>query len=365
MLKKLKINKTIEELVQKIKPDLITVTGDQGYGTKISVQFVGNLIDQYNIPWAPVFGNHDNDETELNTSQQAYLYENEFKNCLFKAGPNNLATLSSNSVAWGNYIINVVEKDESKNKFHVVKSLIFLNSGCTYDYKSDAKYNDQKRINPTNYSMLSPTQISWYKWAVKSVQEYGLKGKVKSAIFLHIPVYAYNTAFAASYNVDIDIFDYREYAKAVNNTDVFNSYADKSIWNEGYENSVGGYRETICSSPYDDHFLEAIKNVNDEEKSDYTSTDLIVAGHDHINDFIVQYQGVTFAYGLKTGGAGNYCNEDLSGGSVILVRDSGKSIIYHQFVNIESGVGRSNSKLYCHWWIYLINIIFFVKMFVF
>jgi len=342
--------KVIEILVKKVKPDLITVTGDQGYGTKKTIVKIGNFIDQYGIPWAPILGNHDNQETELKTKEQAYLYENLFKNCLFKSGPRNLASINSGSIAWGNYIINIVERDDpstsTNNKFHVVKSLIFFNSGDIYDYTNDPKFNNQKPINERNYAMLSSNQINWYKWAVKNVQHYGKDGKVKSALFLHIPIYAYNTAFAAAYKTDVDIFDYQTYAETVKNEDVFDSFVNKTFWNEGYEHSVGGIRETICSPPYDDHVFEAIKNFDDNEKTDYISTDLVIAGHDHINDFIIEYEGVTLAYGLKTG-IGSYSNEDLLGGSVILVHDSGKSVMYHQFIN-------NIEVLTYPWWIYLI-----------
>ncbi len=338
-------DKTIDELVKKVKPDLITVTGDQGYGTKKSILYVGSLLDRYGIPWAPVFGNHDNDEGELKTGQQAYLYENSFKNCLFKSGPDNLSTVESSSVAWGNYIINVVERDQSERKFHVVKSLVFVNSGNNYDYSEDPEYEDMLPVNDRNYAMISPTQIEWYKWAIKNVQPYGSNGEVKSAMFMHIPIYAYNVAFYAAYKSDVDMFDIENYNNDVINNDLLRDYADKSIWNNGYENSTGGRRETIASAPYDDHVFDAILDFDDDDSTDYISTDLIVAGHDHINSFIIEYQGVTMAYGLKTG-SGCYWNEDLSGGSVIMIRDNGNSIMYHQFTDIEVAT--------YPWWIYLL-----------
>ena len=338
-------DKTIEELVNKVQPDLITVTGDQGYGTEKSILYVGNLIDRYGIPWAPVFGNHDNQEDILTTDQQSYLYETAFKNCLFKSGPNNLATVESGSVAYGNYVINIVERDQSANKFHVVRSLVFVNSRDGYDYEKDETHEEQKPINSRGYVMLSDKQIAWYKWAVKGVQQYGIDGKVKSTVFLHIPIYAFNLAFNAAFKTNVDPFDYEEYDKAVKNENALAAYADKSIWNEGYENSVGGRREEICSAPYDDHVLDAIKDFDDDPNTDFFSTDMVVAGHDHVNNFIIEYEGVTMAYGLKTG-SGCYYNEDLSGGSVILVRDDGDSIIYHQFTDIKVAT--------FPWWIYFL-----------
>ena len=52
--------KTVRKLVKKVRPDLITVTGDQGFGDKTEILTVGRMIDRFGIPWAPVFGNADN-----------------------------------------------------------------------------------------------------------------------------------------------------------------------------------------------------------------------------------------------------------------------------------------------------------------
>jgi hypothetical protein len=336
--------KTINELIKDIKPDLITVTGDQCFGAKKALLFVGNLIDQYDIPWAPVFGNHDNQEDDITTAEQAYLYEHAFKNCLFKSGPNNLATVESGSVAYGNYLINIVEKDSTLRGFHVTESLVFMNSRdyLTYD---QTQYGNEKPVNNHHYAMLSQKQIEWYKWAIQGVQNYGKTGQVKSGIFLHIPIYAYNLAFNAAFKTEVDMFDYEKYHDAIKFDDVLKSYSDKSIWNDGYENSVGECREGISSAPFDDHVLDAIKDFGNNLSTDFFSTDFVIAGHEHVNNFIIKYEGVSFIYGLKTG-SGGYYDEDLSGGTVILVDDEGENVIYHKFTDIHIAL--------FPWWIYLL-----------
>ena len=52
---------TIKRLVERVKPDLITLTGDQvwGFRTKSSLRFLCRLMDGFGVPWAPVLGNHD------------------------------------------------------------------------------------------------------------------------------------------------------------------------------------------------------------------------------------------------------------------------------------------------------------------
>ena len=51
----------IDWLVSAIKPDLITLTGDQTWSNEnlISLKTLIGWLDGYGIPYAPVFGNHD------------------------------------------------------------------------------------------------------------------------------------------------------------------------------------------------------------------------------------------------------------------------------------------------------------------
>ena len=292
--------KTIKKLIERVKPDLITVTGDQGFGDKTEILVVGRMIDKFGIPWAPVFGNADNRSDEgVSTGEQTFLYENAFRNCLLKAGPTNLARLENGSIRYGNYIVNIVER-AGENDFFVVRSLIFMNSGDEQPYPAE-DYPGQERVNPDDYSKLTEVQIDWYRWAVRGVQKYGKENKVPSSIFLHIPIYAYNEAYKAAKN-------------------------PQGGWNIGYEKSYGEVRETFGTPPYDDHVFSAI-----EEEG---STDLIVCGHDHRNNLIITHKKVTFCYGLKTG-KGCYWDQDMSGGTVITIKKDGTKTVYHKFCPVK------------------------------
>ena len=55
------LTKTVTCLINKVKPDLITVSGDLAWaGHFESYEHLADLLDGFGIPWAPVFGNHDN-----------------------------------------------------------------------------------------------------------------------------------------------------------------------------------------------------------------------------------------------------------------------------------------------------------------
>ena len=95
----------LRALVQKVRPDLIFVTGDIVYG---SFDDSGARLDEFvrkmgelGIPWAPVFGNHDN-ETAIGVAETCRRYETA-KGCLFRRG-----SVTGNS----NYTVGLVEDGE-------------------------------------------------------------------------------------------------------------------------------------------------------------------------------------------------------------------------------------------------------------
>ena len=54
---------TVRELVARTSPDLITVSGDLAWaGHDHAYTMLADLLDGFSIPWAPVWGNHDNQD---------------------------------------------------------------------------------------------------------------------------------------------------------------------------------------------------------------------------------------------------------------------------------------------------------------
>lgn len=78
----------IRSLVAETQPDLIFITGDVIYGEfddsgRSFIDFCG-FMDGLGIPWAPVFGNHDN-ESVRGVAWQCDRFEGA-RHCLFKRG---------------------------------------------------------------------------------------------------------------------------------------------------------------------------------------------------------------------------------------------------------------------------------------
>ena len=75
---------TIDKLVERVNPDLITISGDIADRGQIPVyEKFAELMDSYNIPWAPIWGNHDNEYARSNLDHVANIFLSS-KNIVFE-----------------------------------------------------------------------------------------------------------------------------------------------------------------------------------------------------------------------------------------------------------------------------------------
>ena len=92
----------IEEAVANARPHLIVLTGDNVYGefddSGRQLRAFAQYIDSFGIPWAPVFGNHDN-ESEIGPERQCDILEAQ-PHCLFTRG---------DATGYGNYTVTLLQ----------------------------------------------------------------------------------------------------------------------------------------------------------------------------------------------------------------------------------------------------------------
>ena len=164
----------IDELVEKYHPDLITVLGDTAedngnYGTKKNFKAFVDYIDALGILWAPIYGNHDNDNyrepSSIKEVTSSWINDTflSAQNCLFAVGPDDV---NGN----GNYIVNVVNKNTGK----IVKSLLFFDSGT---------------------GGVDATHVAFYENAVAYCKAQNGGVTPESIVFLHIPLPEYKTIY--------------------------------------------------------------------------------------------------------------------------------------------------------------------------
>ena len=301
----------LDELVSIAGPGLITLTGDQvpsgGLG---ALSALGEKINSYGVPWAPVFGNHDCDHGGVTSLEsQAEIYES-FSNCLFRRGPEGLnRVLETGADSIGHYVVNLVRIEG--DSFSVVRSLIFMNTGSNEIYDA-SDYPGQRRYEDYNYACLNRNQIEWYLQMVRNVQQYGQDGHVPCGIIMHMASFGYVYAASAAIRIPVDIYSgwrWKIRAKLI----TYNQSLRTFVWHNGYEGSYGVMHEEICGPPYEEGLFFAMKESG--------CTDFIMVGHDHDNNFNIRYDGINFVYGMKTGPL-SYGNSGR-GGTVIIVSSDG------------------------------------------
>ncbi len=262
---------TAKRLVNQVKPDLITITGDIVCtdSTVYSIKRLTDFMDSLGVPWAPVFGNHDDEgNCDLNYLADIMLKS---KNCLFQKGDPRMGC--------GNYVVNIAEQN-ADGSLDVVESLIFMD---------------------THHSHVNDLQIEWYKWAAEGVEK--CCGKpVETSAWMHIPMATYQFAYDAAWN------------------------SEGKRWNEGY-GACGEWHEKICchrdadGNPIDNGLFDAMKQVG--------NTDFVFCGHEHMNNFSIVYDDIRLTYTMKIGKGSGY-QVGFDGGTVVTVSDKGISSIVHK-----------------------------------
>ena len=169
----------IRSLVSQVSPDLIFITGDIVYGSFDDngsvLKWMCSLMDSFEIPWAPVFGNHDN-ESEMGVAWQCNQLENS-KYCLFKRG-----NVSGNS----NYSVGIRVRDKLVRVLHMVDS-----NGC----------RDSKDPNVIKERGIYPDQLGLIRSTAERIDHAECR-HVPAFIAFHIPVEDYERAEMASGYMD-------------------------------------------------------------------------------------------------------------------------------------------------------------------
>lgn len=274
-------NKCYEEmdkLVEKTEPDMIITLGDNvsAFEGRFSLGKFIEKMDSYSVPWAPVFGNHDNEilGTTLNWQADKFM---ESELCLFQKGPSNL-------YGCGNYAVNITENGKA------VYTLFMFDNGRYI------KYDD----GTTKEVYMGYEQIAWYEWNVTGIEK-ATGTTVPSMTFSH--------------------FAQPEMREAIEKHGILNddgSYAVPEEYGFGKCDYLPGV------APVRSGFADKCKELG--------STKYIFCGHDHENNMSITADGITYTYGLKTGPSPVPWNNAVETGGT-LVTISGEA--ENQNVDIE------------------------------
>lgn len=343
-----RINRTYElvrQLVQETNPSIVTFTGDNTWlknskkAVKRFVKEIDNICIEFDVPWAPILGNHDAEsDVDGNWIFDEYLQaqniifnykENANRNKDLAKGPMNISGV-------GNYVINVKSAidDEifhsmimmdthSLGSYSTIDSVnigsekinltglnesekLKLNEWITKDgyifAPSEDENNNGYTVVGTGYDYIKENQIHWYEYMVKGLAEY-TGAPVESSLFIHIPLPEYNMA-AKIYEPINDGFTKDE------------------------NGNFGMLREPICSPYYNSGMFEKIIELN--------STKNVICGHEHKNNFSVLYRGVRLTYATKTGDGHDWVEDgSVCGGTVLEFDETEKLTVSPIYLNYD------------------------------
>lgn len=250
----------VAAMITAEKPDLVVITGDIAYpvpfqaGTfnnKTSAELFAQLMEKLGVYWVPVFGNHDTEAYSYYSREKIseFYSQEKFSHCLFQSGPEDVD-------GYGNSIINV-----KNTKGEITQSLVMLDSHSYVD-------NDYFGIM-WKYDTIHDSQVKWYEDSLNKIKAENNDVMPKSLAFFHIAIPEYKTAWD----------EYR--ANDFNDTENV-----KYIYGKAGEKDYSVY-----TSEYNYGFFDKVKELG--------STQGMFCGHDHLNNFSIDYKGVRLTYGYS------------------------------------------------------------------
>lgn len=273
--------------IKEANPDLIVITGDVFTFASIgTAKDFFSWLDSHQIPWTMTFGNHDEQcwfSIDWLTGYMNKLNKDRENSgssyCVFKDLQDD--KIQGNA----NFAINLMQGED------VFEQLILMDSN---------RYNYNGYFG---YDYFHQDQIDWYRGLVTYTASENGNVTVPSLMFYHIPLPEVNDAWEAAE---------KDSSLIINPTD-----------SEGQKN------EPSCNPEYNSGFYSVIKELG--------STHGMYFGHDHINNFIINYEGIHFGYGIKATDR-IYADDGMLGGRVIVLHNDHSLTyedIYHEYKEVK------------------------------
>lgn len=235
-----------QKLIEKTKPDLVIVTGDLSYpigpltlnlNNQLPITTFALMMDQLNVPWAFVYGNHDTEKTAIASSGELnQMLCRQYANR--KPGDGRqllMANVQPDIYGRYNQYIRI------ENEAGEPERLLFL--------------MDSNAYTSQGYDSIHEDQVRWYE----AVSE---TWPVPSFLFLHIP-----------------FREYRDAAQAIDAGD------------PGAEYLFGLNREPVHTPAVPSRIFDALVSRG--------TTQAVFCGHDHLNTLGVRYRGIDLVYGMS------------------------------------------------------------------
>ena len=313
----------IREVVEETQPDLIILTGDVVYGKfdpegNLLTNLI-NFMEGFDIPWAPVFGNHDN-ESLMGVDWQCAQFE-AAENCLFKQGD-----VTGN----GNYSVGIEQDGELLRVFYMMDS-----NGCgspMIDQNGNATIPEPGTNVVKTSQGFGQDQIDWYTQEINAI--HAVDADVKISMAYHIQQAIFAKAFEK----------YDEYDGATT-SGVLNNPLNLDTMETADETDFG-YLGRPMKGGWDNNYA-----VFNDMKA--LGVDSIFVGHEHCNSASIVYEGVRFQYGQKssTYDRFNWVTEDgtIAGGYIEAMPMDAHRLMGGTVIPISSEDGSIGTGYICYY----------------
>lgn len=286
----------IEKLVAKTNPDLVVFGGDNisGYWEEFTYDLVQSTIQKItapirerNIPLCVVFGNHDG-ECGFHTEFQMMQYM-EYPNCRSNLNDEDI-------YGCGNCCVTIKSSDGKKDAL-----AIWLMDSNDYEKNSQGEFS---------YDHVHDDQIEWYEKRAAELRAANGGEALPAILFQHIPVQQELNGF-----------------KEVTAEDEYTFERKGKYFYLANEILEGRVREVPCPPNME-------KDYSNQLESWKKTGDIFAAffGHDHINDFKMNVEGIDL---YQTIGAGYFTYGKEHGGRLIVLDENKPRTLYTESIEIE------------------------------
>lgn len=247
----------VEDILDEEKPDFVVFTGDnvQIYGPsdrQRAIDSVTQAVEQRNIPYAMVFGNHD-EEGDFSREEIVEMLS-EKDHSYTERGPESVDGV-------GNYMLNVkapVDGAWGKQNESVFR-MYFLDSGAK-------ALTDKYPYVFSEYDWIKSSQINYYRALSESERTKSEGAVLPAVMFFHIPLMEY------------------------------------SFMSDG--NCNGEKRDWVHEQGMNLRMLSTLSELNEVKA--------VFVGHDHLNEYCCLVDRVQLCYGGGTGFGRAYGSPDFS-----------------------------------------------------
>jgi predicted MPP superfamily phosphohydrolase len=175
----------MKQILVQEAPDLIIFTGDiihceKSLNPKEAFLQAVKIADQFQLPWAAVFGNHDAEDGVTREELMELLAQSKY--CLSESGPDPVKGV-------GNFVIEVLSSKDDKADAVL--------------YCFDSGSNSLEQVE--GYEWMDPTQITWYIDQSTAFTQRNDGSPLLSLAFFHIPLpeyqemWNYHTCYGHNY----------------------------------------------------------------------------------------------------------------------------------------------------------------------